>query len=163
MSLITLKSELAGRLIESAPERAAEEIHEVERVARQTLREVRLAVANYRQPTLLSELDGARQLLEAAGVNCTIESELEQTDGTVPAAVNAALAWTVREGVTNVIRHGHPHWCRIRIARGLGTVGAQVTNDGVCSQASSDALADAGSGLTGLTERVMALGGGRVP
>ena len=68
LSLITLKSELAGRLVESAPTRAAEEMREVERVARQTLREVREAVAGYRQPQLASELDGARQLLEAAGI-----------------------------------------------------------------------------------------------
>jgi two-component system sensor histidine kinase DesK len=159
LAMITLKSELAARLVSHNGQRASQEMREVEQAARQTLREVRLAVANYRQPTLLSELDGARQLLEAAGVDCIIESELEQIDGTVPAAVSAALAWTVREGVTNVIRHGHPHWCRIRIARGLGTLGAEVTNDGVCSQAPSDALADAGSGLTGLTERVIALGG----
>jgi two-component system sensor histidine kinase DesK len=64
LSMITLKSELAGRLIEKEPARAAEEIHDVERVARQALREVREAVAGYRQQTLQGELDNARQILE---------------------------------------------------------------------------------------------------
>src|SRR5437773_3469673 len=89
LSLITLKSELARRLVETDPARAAEEIHAVEQVARKTLREVREAVAGYRQPTLQSELDGARQLLDAAGIACTIE----HTAGTLPPATDALLAW----------------------------------------------------------------------
>src|SRR5581483_3893362 len=64
LSIITLKSELAARLVEQDPSRAAAEMREVEQTARQTLREVRAAVAGYRQPTLKSELDGARQILE---------------------------------------------------------------------------------------------------
>jgi two-component system sensor histidine kinase DesK len=59
LSLIVLKSELAGRLVAQEPSRAAQEMHEVEQVARKTLREVREAVAGYRQPRLISELDGA--------------------------------------------------------------------------------------------------------
>jgi two-component system sensor histidine kinase DesK len=65
LSLIVLKSELARRLIVQEPARAADEIQAVEHVARQILREVREAVANEREPTLRSQLDGARQLLEA--------------------------------------------------------------------------------------------------
>ena len=68
LSMITLKSELARHLVTEEPERCAQELSEIERVARQTLREVREAVAGYRQPTLASELEGARQLLEAAGI-----------------------------------------------------------------------------------------------
>src|SRR5205823_2788192 len=92
LALITLKSELARRLVEHEPVRAAEEIHAVERMARQTLRDVRAAVANYRQPTLRSELDGARQLLEAAGITYTIE----HTAGQLPQIADAVLAWTIR-------------------------------------------------------------------
>src|SRR5712691_10929911 len=65
LSMIALKSELAGCLIKEEPERCAQELVEIERVSRKTLRE---AVAGYRQPTLVNELDGARQLLEAAGI-----------------------------------------------------------------------------------------------
>ena len=75
LSLITLKSELAGRLLPAAPERAATEVREVEQVARRALREVREAVAGYRQPTLGEELIGARELLAAAGIACRIDKE----------------------------------------------------------------------------------------
>src|SRR5215469_2630711 len=118
LSMIALKSELAGRLVEQEPARAMQEIREVERAARQILREVREAVAGYRQPALSSELEGARQLLEAAG----IEYQFEQTAGELPPSIDAVLAWTVREGVTNVIRHSRARWCRILITRENGTV-----------------------------------------
>src|SRR5258706_1464667 len=75
LSMITLKSELGRHLVTEEPERCGQELAGIERVARQTLREVRKTVAGYRQPTLPNELDGARQLLEAARV----ESVVEQT------------------------------------------------------------------------------------
>src|SRR5579859_4566885 len=103
LSMITLKSELARHLVTEEPERCAQELSEIERVARKSLREVREAVAGYRQPTLSGELEGARQLLSAAGIDAQIESLTEA----LPPAVDAALAWAVREGVTNVIRHSH--------------------------------------------------------
>ncbi len=158
LSLITLKSELAGRLIEQEPARAAQEIREVEDVARQTLREVREAVAGYRQPQLSSELDGARQLLEAAGIVCAIE----HTSGALPPAVDAVLAWTVREGVTNVIRHSRARHCLVRVACEHGVARAEVTNDGYVGrgQEQEQAPKGTGSGVTGLTERVTTLGGG---
>src|SRR4029453_2799803 len=74
LSLITLKSELAGRLLPRAPERAAKEIREAEEAARRALREGREAVAGYRQPTLGEELIGARDMLQAAGIACRIEN-----------------------------------------------------------------------------------------
>jgi two-component system sensor histidine kinase DesK len=157
LSLITLKSELAGRLIETAPAGAVAEIQEVERVARQTLREVREAVAGYRQPALHSELDGARQLLDAAGIACTLEHTIEA----LPPATDAVLAWAVREAVTNVVRHSHARRCNIRVTGADGMVQAEVINDGYrdSGQEGEGVRRRTGSGLTGLAERVTAHGG----
>jgi two-component system, NarL family, sensor histidine kinase DesK len=155
LSLITLKSELAGRLIETEPARAAQEIREVERTARRSLREVREAVAGYRQPRLLSELDGARQLLEAAG----IAYQIEHTAGALPPATDAVLAWTVREGVTNVIRHSRAHHCTIRVTCASKGACAEVLNDGVPLDCPHTTQTDTGSGLAGLAERVCTAGG----
>jgi two-component system, NarL family, sensor histidine kinase DesK len=155
LSIIALKSELAVRLVEQEPARAMQEIREVERVARQTLREVREAVSGYRQPTLSSELEGARQLLEAAG----IDYQFEQTTGELPPSVDAVLAWTVREGVTNVIRHSRARWCCIHITRENGTLRAEVTNDGYWEQGQESLQQETGSGLPGLAERVRVHGG----
>ncbi len=155
LSLITLKSELAGRLIEKEPARAVQEVREVEHVARETLREVREAVVGYRQPTLRSELDGAHQMLAAAGIACTVERAVE----ILPQATDATLAWTVREGVTNVIRHSRARQCTIRIWSENGKARAEILNDGYREQEDDLNRVRIGSGLSGLTERIVAQGG----
>jgi len=97
LSLITLKSELAGRLLPKAPEKAAEEIRDVEGVARRALREVREAVAGYRQPTLDRELYGARETLEAAGIACRIENRVGAVPGaTIPATSPSSMTRSAR-------------------------------------------------------------------
>ncbi|MDQ4024726.1 MAG: sensor histidine kinase [Actinomycetota bacterium] len=154
LSSITLKSELAGRLLPADPEKAAAELHDIEGVARRALREVREAVAGYRQPTLDRELYGAREMLEAAGIACRIENEA----GMVPNATDAVLAWAVREGVTNVIRHSRAGHCEIRVTRDGEKIHAEITDDGRGSASEYDSAA-AGSGLSGLAERVAASGG----
>jgi two-component system, NarL family, sensor histidine kinase DesK len=159
LSMITLKSELADRLIESDPARAAQEVREVEQAARQALREVREAVAGYRQPTLLGELEAARQLLAAAGIATTIEAEA----GTLDPALDAVLAWAVREGVTNVIRHSRAGCCTIRVNRKRGFVSVEVINDGCRELSQERIVVGAGSGLAGLEERARSQGGAWKP
>jgi two-component system, NarL family, sensor histidine kinase DesK len=154
LSLITLKSELAGRLLPAAPEKAATEVHDIEGVARQALREVREAVAGYRQPMLDEELEGARELLEAAGIACRVERE----PGKLPPRTDAVLAWAVREGTTNVIRHSRAKRCEIRVTQEGGEIRAEISDDGVGSTPHSGETVT-GSGLSGLAERVAASGG----
>jgi two-component system, NarL family, sensor histidine kinase DesK len=154
LSMITLKSELARCLIEEDPERCARELSEIERVSRQTLREVREAVAGYRQPALASEVEGARQLLEAAG----IKVHIELLDESLPPALDATLAWTVREGVTNVIRHSCAQQCWIRLTQREGVVEVEILNDGG-ERRPEEKPSRRGLGLAGLQERVSALGG----
>jgi two-component system sensor histidine kinase DesK len=155
LAMITLKSELAARLVNQDPARAAQEMREVEQTARQTLREVRVVVASARQPTLQGELEGARQLLEAAGIAYT----LEQTAEALPAPVDAVLAWTIREGITNVIRHSRASWCRVRVITSDGRVLAEITNNAVQPPEPKRASPSPSTGLAGLTDRVTAHGG----
>ncbi len=107
LSLIALKSELAGRLIDVDPARARSEVHDIEQVTRDALREVREAVSGYRQPALDAELNGAQAALRAAGIECTIARHVDH----LPSTIEATLGWTVREGVTNVIRHSAAQRC----------------------------------------------------
>jgi two-component system sensor histidine kinase DesK len=153
LSLITLKSELASRLVEKNSEQAAREVIEIEHVARQALREVREAIAGYRTQTLASELDGARQILEAAGINLRVE----HTAGVLPPGIDVALAWTVREGVTNVIRHSRAKECLIHIAGQDGIVRAEVISDGYPQP--DRRVKETGTGISGLAERITAQGG----
>src|SRR5437588_2554228 len=154
LSMITLKSELARHLVKEEPDRCVQELSEIERVARQTLREVREAVAGYRQPQLSSELEGARQLLSAAGIDLRLEPLIE----TLPPETSAVLAWTVREGVTNVIRHSRAQHCLIQLAQQNGRVWAEVINDGG-ARVQEESTVRPGLGLAGLRERVSVLGG----
>lgn len=154
LSLIALKSALAGRLLPPAPEteRAAKEVRDIEVVAREALREVREAVAGYRRPTLDEELAGAREMLEAAGIDCRVENEADA----LPNTAEAVLAWVVREGATNVLRHSRADRCEIRLTRGSEEVHAEVSDNG---RGSSLQETVKGSGLSGLAERVATSGG----
>ena len=156
LSSITLKSELAGRLLPDIPEtrKAAAEVRDIQGIARGALREVREAVAGYRQPVLSEELIGAKAMLEAAGIACRIDNSA----GLLPNSVEGVLAWAVREGTTNVIRHSHADRCEIRVMRDGGWVYSEITDDGRGSSAEGDGMT-AGSGLSGLAERVEASGG----
>ncbi|HEU5230449.1 MAG TPA: sensor histidine kinase [Ktedonobacteraceae bacterium] len=167
LSLIALKSELARRLIKVAPERAIVEIGDVEAVARTTLQEVREAVASYRQPTLANELQSAREMLAAAGIAFHYESD-ERNKDALPTAIEAVVAWTIREGVTNIIRHSRAHQCCIRLRREQQGVQIEIVDDGsgAAQVATAQTLApdrtvngSRGNGLRGLTERVDMLGG----
>jgi len=149
LSVIALKSELAGRLIKNTPGLAAHEVEDIENVARGALREVREAVAGYRQPTLAAELAGAHEALTAAG----IEYHVHQDHAPLPPAVEAVLAWTVREGVTNVMRHSQAKRCAIRITNQDGRATVEVVDDG------RGGTLQPGSGLRGLRERVLERGG----
>ena len=155
LSSITLKSELAGRLLPVAPDKAAAEVRDIEGVARNALREVREAVAGYRQPTLDEELASAQQILEAAGIACHIERSV----GVLPNGVDAVLAWTVREGTTNVIRHSHAKHCEICLMQESEEIHAEISDDGVGFSSPSDETNVNGSGLSGLAERVAASSG----
>lgn len=146
LSVIVLKAELANKLASRDPGRAAEEMADVEQVARQALHEVREAVAGYRQASLSQELDGMRQFLRSAG----IEPRVEQASGPLPAGVEAILAWAVREGVTNVVRHSHAQTCAISLTRDAAAACLEIVDDGV----GGDAEGAQGSGLRGLRERV---------
>jgi two-component system, NarL family, sensor histidine kinase DesK len=150
LSVITLKSELAGKLIERDPQRAGKEIGEVEQISRQALAEVRDAIRGYRAQGLAAELAQAKSTLETAGltVQCDAPTTIQ-----IPALQESVLALAVREAVTNVVRHAHASSCRLRLEQQNGSFRLEIRDDGVgCSSLE-------GNGLRGMRERVEMLGG----
>ncbi|GLX93728.1 histidine kinase [Herbidospora sp. NBRC 101105] len=145
LTSITIRSQLAARLAETDPARAAEEMGGVERTARQALDDVRDAVAGYRAVSLPEELGNARAALDLAGIRLTVSGA-----GPVPPGSESLLAWVVREAVTNVLRHSGATRCWIT----LGPRSLEITDDG-----RAGAGAGPGTGLLGLAERVEAAGG----
>jgi len=152
LSVIALKAELAGKLLPQRAREAAEEIAELETVARGALSEVRDAVSGYRQTTLDGELAGARVALSAAG----IETEVIRPATVLDPGVEGVLAWAVREGATNVIRHSHAKHCTVTITSGLADAGVEVVDDGM---GVASVNGNGGHGLEGLTERAQGLKG----
>ncbi|HTS34992.1 MAG TPA: sensor histidine kinase [Candidatus Solibacter sp.] len=150
LSVITLKSELAGKLLERDPQRAAKEIREVEEISRQALSDVRDAIRGYRAKGLAAELVQAKATLETAGVSVHCDAA---TTMKLPAMQESVLSLAVREGVTNVVRHARATNCRLRLEQQNGSCRLEIQDDG---QGFSSVE---GNGLRGMRERVEMLGG----
>jgi len=150
LTTITLKAGLARRILESSQDidRAVAEVHDLERLSRQALTEIRATVSGYRKVSLPAEIAGAKAALIAAG----IDADLPQAVDDVPGELQEPFGYVLREGVTNVIRHSGASRCEIR----LGESWIQVVDNG-----SGPSTSDGhdGNGLSGLRERLAKVGG----
>ncbi|MEU7847273.1 histidine kinase [Micromonospora parva] len=145
LTVVAIKAELAGRLIEVDRDRAAAEIAEVEALARAALADVRQTVGAYREVSLGAELAGARSALAAAGIAADLPVELPE----LPEEWDRLFGWAVREGVTNVVRHSGARCCVIRVHPDR----VEISDDGR-GPSTPDA---SGHGLIGLRERARRL------
>ncbi|MEU9368465.1 histidine kinase [Streptomyces avermitilis] len=150
LAVIALKSELAVQLARRERPEAVEQMIEVQRIARESQREVREVVRGYREADLGAELAGAQGVLTAAGIDC----EVSGSAAGLPAPVQSALGWVVREATTNVLRHGNAARCAVTLRTVEGQVVLTVENDGV-----PDSAPGGGSGLVGLRERLSVVDG----
>ena len=153
LSLVVVKSEAVRRLADRGnTEEAAREAADIEAVGRQALVEVREAVTGYRGSGLAAELDNARSALADAGIETMV-----RTSGTpLPAPTDTLFGWTVREGVTNVIRHSRAKHCEIEVRCREGEAVLEMLDDGVVENVAGN---ETGSGLRGLAERAADTGG----
>jgi two-component system sensor histidine kinase DesK len=149
LSVIILKSELAGKLIERDPERAKAEIADVEQTSRAALSDVRSTIRGYRAHSLEAELKQARAMLETAGVTVKAESE----EVRLTPVQESVVALVVREAVTNVVRHAQAHNCQLRLMPVNGNCRIEIQDDGQGGGTIE------GNGLRGMRERIEALGG----
>jgi two-component system, NarL family, sensor histidine kinase DesK len=142
LEVVAFKSELASRLQAADPDRAQAEMDEVQRVARNSLTEVRALVRNTRPTDLATELAGARAVLGTAGVHLVVRGDPARV---APTAGNV-LGRVLREAMTNVLRHAEPSCCTIEIDVTDGQAHLRVVNDGALP--GDDA--DPGTGLAAL-------------
>jgi len=151
LSVIALKSELARKLVERDPERAAAEMADINAVTRGALADVRAAVQGYRRLTLPEAIDAARLALKTAGIGC----ELAAPPPELPRETENVLAWALREATTNVVRHSGARHCEMRVVADGDGAELEVLDDG----RGPGVGGDDGSGLRGLRERVARLRG----
>lgn len=147
LTVITLKAELAQRLLEIDPARAGAEMEAIAQLSRASLAEVRSTVTRLRVPDFSGEIEGAGRALQTAGIRAELP---EAQSALAVAGVNAKLfSWVLREAVTNMVRHSGANAARVR----LSSTGLDILDNGV-------GVGDArGNGLTGMAQRVAASGG----
>src|SRR6266436_3396402 len=149
LSVIIVKSTLAGKLLEKYPEKARTEIADIEKVSREAMAEIRNTLRGYSTYKLSEEIQRAESALSSAGV--ALQSETAEINMTP--AQESVVALILREAVTNVVRHSQARNCRLRLAANNGDCVLEIQDDGL-----GGSLLE-GNGLRGMRERVEALGG----
>lgn len=143
LTVLTLKTEVAGKLVDRDPEAAKQELAQVVDLSRKALADIRATVTRLRAPDLASQVEATRTAFTAAGIDATIDV------AEVPLPQRELLAWALREATTNIVRHAAATRALVKIAPGR----LIVVDDGRGSEAAP------GNGLTGLRARVEAAGG----
>ncbi|REE95449.1 sensor histidine kinase [Thermomonospora umbrina] len=151
LQAVALRAEVAERYLDRDQARVRKELTEIQRMARDSVRDVREVVRGYRATSLRAELEGASAVLRAAGIGCEPPEMLPD----LPPHVHQPLGWVAREAVTNVLRHSAATRCRIEVGATADGVRLEIVNDG----AGRRAAGEGGSGLVGLSERIAAAGG----
>jgi two-component system sensor histidine kinase DesK len=150
LTAVVMRAQLVKELVDLDPVRARAEVLEIERTARDALAEVRATVSGWRQASLEAELDAARGALASAGVELRVTRD---PDLALVGSTEHQLALAVREAITNVARHAGAHRCHVGIHAVDGELRVVVADDGVGGQGVE------GNGLSGMRERIAALGG----
>jgi len=150
LSLITVKSELAAKLLDRDPARARGEIEAIESTARQALREVREAIGGLHEQGLHEALEHVEMSLRGADIE--LEREIDDAIE-LPAPVQAMLALVIREAATNILRHADARRCRITLGRDGDEIRLEIRDDG------RGGLKLEGRGVQGMRARIESLGG----
>jgi len=150
LSLIAVKAELASRLTANSDPSAAAELADVQRLARQAVRDVREAVAGAHAPSVDTELAAAKAALGSVGIKVSVDN----TAASIDPEHETTVAWALREAVTNIVKHSGARTCRITLDAADGSTALDVEDDGHGAVGPG-----AGTGLEGLANRVHALGG----
>ena len=149
LSAVSLKGDLAIKLLPHDTEGARAELRSLTELARTALRDVRAVARDEHAVSLRAEIDAAGALLSAAGIEARIDVDLPE----LARPVQDVLAWAVREGTTNLLRHSEANTASITVARRGGVVQMEIINDGVREPAGS------GTGIAGVVERARAVSG----
>jgi two-component system sensor histidine kinase DesK len=155
LQVIALKSELAARLAQTDPARAAAEMTEVRQLAADALRDTRAVVQGYRRTTLEAEIANATRVLASAGIDARMTLGPDADHLSPPA--RHLLGLVMREATTNVLRHSRARHAEVGYQVSGGLAVLEVTNDGAPGPA---AQTGSGTGLRSLAERLETAGGG---
>ena len=149
LTVITLKADLARKLLHADPDRADAELEAIAQLSRSSLAEVRSTVTRLRIPDFSGEIQASERALQTASVTAKLP-DAERALSAV--GVNSSLfSWVLREAVTNIVRHSQAGFCEVRVSN----TGLEILDNGVGVPAEYAA----GSGIKGMKSRVESAGG----
>ncbi|MGN6199962.1 sensor histidine kinase [Humibacter sp.] len=152
LTVVTVKSELARKLVARDPERAEEELADIERLSRAALADLRASVAGYRAMTLETELSAAHAALVAADV----VPHLPASADVVSPELRETFAWVLRESVTNVVRHARAKNCWVALEKRAIIIGDD--GRGMAAPVLAGVTSGQGHGVEGMRERAAKVG-----
>ena len=151
-SVITLKAELAGKLIDKDQQQAKKQVKEVENISREALKQIREVVTGYRTSDLNTELAHAKYVLQSNEI--TFDYQFDDVD--LDEATNKELAIILKEAVTNILKHSNASKASVKISKEQSDLVMQISDDGVGFSSNTN---HQGFGLKGMRERIAKLSG----
>lgn len=150
-SLITIKAQLAQKLIAKDTEKALKEVQDLEQLSRDAMAEVRGTVTQYQTRDISSEISKAKILMQSAEIDfdCVIDG--------IPASkiINSTVAFVIRELMTNLVKHANADHCELHLQQTDKACHLRISDNGKLKQQDIQE----GNGLRGIRERINALNG----
>jgi signal transduction histidine kinase len=155
LAVVGVHLNVALDAFDADPEEARESLRLAQQVRGRAMTDLKSLVGVLREGAPIDDLDGLERLAEqvrAAGVQVSLNEFGDRAD--VPAPVATAVYRVVQESLTNTVRHAGASRVAVTVRYAPASVVVDVQDDG----AGAATMAD-GHGISGMRERVAALGG----
>ncbi|RXZ79039.1 sensor histidine kinase [Paenibacillaceae bacterium] len=155
LSLIGLKSDLAGKLMRKNLAQAQAEINDVRQTARSALKEVREMVTQMRGTRLEDEVFRVKQIMKAAEINFAVEGSPVLNNTSL--LTENVLSMCLKEAITNVVKHSSATLCTLTIESLRSELVLKIKDNGIGIDDQVSCFR--GNGLSGMRERIEFMNG----
>ncbi len=155
LAVVGVHLNVALDAFDSDPDEARESLRLAQEVRGRAMTDLKSLVGVLREGAPIDDLDGLERLAEqvrAAGIEVSLNEFGDRAD--VPAPVATAVYRVVQESLTNTVRHARASRVTVTVRYAPASVVVDVQDDG----SGAGPMAD-GHGISGMRERVAALGG----
>ena len=129
LTVIKVKTELVSRLVPNEDHRINKELDDITLTVRTAHKQVREIISEINFLSLRGELEQCEQLLKNAGIDVQIDHQLNNI--VLTSLQETMLAYSIREAVTNVVKHSHAAACRIHLYQIEDRVEAVINDNGI--------------------------------
>lgn len=152
LTVIKVKTELVYRLVPNVDNRIHKELDDIILTVRTAHKQVREIISEINFLSLQEELKQCEQLLKNADIQVQIDHQLPNI--LLSSVQETMIAYSIREAVTNVVKHSHAVVCRIHLYQLEDRLEVAIIDNGI-------GLSDKkhGNGLLTMKERMGSLKG----